>query len=127
ILATFFSWTARYWVLNMLLISFFTVKVYGLQSHLIIFARQLAMWIMMLVSPTPGASGFSEYVFARYLGEFIPIAGFVVIMALTWRLVTYYPYLVIGVILLPKWIRDKFGKKKIDQIEPTETQPSNQA
>jgi len=112
LLATFFSWTARYWVLNMLLVSFFTMKAFTFQDHLVIFARQLAMWIMMLVSPTPGASGFSEYVFARYLGEFIPVAGFVVIMALAWRLVTYYPYLVIGMILLPKWIKDKFGKRK---------------
>jgi len=40
---------------------------------LLLFARQLAMWIMMLVSPTPGGSGFAEFIFTRYLGGFIPV------------------------------------------------------
>ncbi len=100
--ATFFSWTSRYWVVNFLLLAFFVVD-----GHILIFARQLVMWIMMLVSPTPGGSGFAEFVFTRYLGEFIPI-GFVVVMALVWRLVSYYPYLFIGAIMLPRWLAGKF-------------------
>lgn len=46
-LATALSWTSRYWVVNCLFLTFFAVK-----GHFIIFARQLVMWIMMLVSPT---------------------------------------------------------------------------
>jgi len=69
----------------------------------------------MLVSPTPGGSGFAEYVFTRYLGEFIPVeplllGSVVVAMALLWRIVSYYPYLFIGAILFPRWIKNKFGK-----------------
>lgn len=112
-LATAFSWTSRYWVVNALLLAFFVVSDHG-----VIFARQLVMWIMMLVSPTPGGSGFAEYVFTRFLGEFIPvepaILGTVAIaMALIWRLATYYPYLVIGAIMLPRWIKSKFGSDKM--------------
>ncbi len=108
--STVLSWTSRYWVVNALLLAFFAVSDHGL-----IFARQLVMWIMMLVSPTPGGSGFAEYVFTRYLGEFIPVEAFalgsvVVAMSLVWRLVTYYPYLVIGAIVFPRWIKSKFGK-----------------
>ncbi len=107
--ATFFSWTARYWVVNVLLLAFFTVH-----DHFLIFARQLVMWIMMLVSPTPGGSGFAEFVFTRYLSEFIPVpaihvAAVAIAMSLIWRLVSYYPYLIMGVFILPKWIKDKFG------------------
>ncbi len=108
--ATFFSWTARYWVVNFLLLAFFVVD-----EHILIFARQLVMWIMMLVSPTPGGSGFAEFVFSRYLGDFIPV-GFAVVMALIWRLVSYYPYLFIGAIMLPRWLSGKFSRKRPAKI-----------
>lgn len=104
--ATFFSWTSRYWVVNFMLLAFFVVD-----DHLLIFARQLVMWIMMLVSPTPGGSGFAEFVFSRYLGDFIPL-GFAVVMALMWRLISYYPYLFIGAIMLPRWLEGKFSRDK---------------
>lgn len=104
--ATFLSWTSRYWVVNALFLAFFTVG-----DHFLLFARQLVMWIMMLVSPTPGGSGFTEYVFTEYLGDFLPFASVAVLMALLWRLFTYYPYLFIGVFLFPRWIKMKFGDK----------------
>lgn len=105
-IATAFSWTSRYWVVNVMFLAFFVV-----QDHALLFARQLVMWIMMLVSPTPGGSGFSEYVFSEYLGDFLPLSGLAVVMALLWRFITYYPYLIIGVYLFPRWIKMKFGRK----------------
>ncbi|MDX9845997.1 MAG: lysylphosphatidylglycerol synthase transmembrane domain-containing protein [Tenuifilaceae bacterium] len=110
--ATALSWTSRYWVVNALLLAFFSVT-----DHWVIFARQLVMWIMMLVSPTPGGSGFAEFVFTRYLGDFIPVDPIIlgavaVAMAFVWRLATYYPYLIIGAFIFPKWIRSKFVEKE---------------
>ncbi len=35
----------------------------------------------------------------------------VVTMALMWRFISYYPYLFIGAIILPRWIKSKFGKR----------------
>lgn len=112
--ATALSWTSRYWVANALLLAFFSITDHGL-----IFARQLVMWIMMLVSPTPGGSGFAEYVFSKYLGEFIPVEPIImgavaIAIAFVWRLATYYPYLVIGAIIFPKWIRNKFMNDKVE-------------
>ena len=71
------------------------------------------MWIIMLVSPTPGGSGFSEFAFTRYMGEFIPVdaatlGSVAIAMALIWRMISYYPYLLIGAIVFPKWIKTKF-------------------
>lgn len=112
--ATFFSWTARYWVVNFLLLALvvgipgFLVSFY---DHFVIFGRQLVMWIMMLVMPSPGGSGFAEWVFQDYLKEFIPV-GFVIIMAFMWRLVSYYPYLLMGVFVIPRWAKRVFTKKK---------------
>ncbi|RLD63465.1 MAG: UPF0104 family protein [Bacteroidetes bacterium] len=102
--ATFISWTSRYWVVNALFLAFFVVK-----GNFLLFARQLVMWIMMLVSPTPGGSGFTEYVFSKYLTDFLPLPELAVVMALLWRLVTYYPYLIIGVIIVPRWIKKHFA------------------
>ncbi|MGB5990260.1 MAG: lysylphosphatidylglycerol synthase transmembrane domain-containing protein [Marinifilaceae bacterium] len=107
--ATFFSWTARYWIVNAILAAFWFSN-YVWADHFLIFARQLVMWIMQLVSPTPGGSGFAEYIFSEFLGQFLPTAGLGVTMAVLWRLITYYPYLFAGVFLLPSWIKSKFGK-----------------
>jgi len=109
-LASFCSWTARYWVVNSILMAFWCYQ-YNTMDHIMIFARQLLMWIMMLISPTPGGSGFSEWVFTQYLGDFIPEAGLAIGLALIWRLISYYPYLFIGMYLLPKWIKKNFNKK----------------
>lgn len=107
--ATILSWTSRYWVVNALFLAFFVVP-----DHFILFARQLVAWIMMLVSPTPGGTGFSEIVFVEYLGNLVNASpelkgSFASILALIWRLISYYPYLIIGFIIFPKWIKMKFG------------------
>lgn len=109
--ATFMSWTARYWVVNAILMAFWAGS-YTLAEHFLIFARQLIMWIMMLVSPTPGGSGFAEFVFKEYLGEFLPSAGVAIAMAILWRLISYYPYLFVGAFIVPRWITKNFGSTK---------------
>lgn len=103
--STFLSWSSRYLVVNALILAFIPFS-----DHVLLFARQLVMWVMMLVMPTPGGSGFSEYFFTEYLGEFIPIAGLAILLALLWRMITYYLYLFIGVLVFPRWIKEKFGK-----------------
>lgn len=105
---SFLSWTSRFLVVNALLLAFFSIN-----SHVMVYARQLIMWIMMLVSPTPGGSGFAEFVFTRYLSQFIPVdhlaLGAVVVgLAFLWRLISYYPYLFIGAILFPRWVKKMF-------------------
>jgi len=35
---------------------------------------------------------------------------------LLWRLVSYYPYLFIGAIILPRWIRSRFSKTEAKEI-----------
>lgn len=109
--ATFFSWTSRYWVVNTLIITFLGVTWLDWGEHIHVFAKQLVMWIMMLISPTPGGSGFAEYVFKEFLAAFIP-AGTGVAMAFFWRLVSYYPYLFIGTFMVPRWIRKHFVSRK---------------
>lgn len=97
--ATLLSWTARFWVVNFLILAFIPVA-----DHLLIYGRQLVMWVIMLISPTPGGTGVAEVAFSGFLADFIPL-GLIGTLALMWRLVSYYPYLFIGAIILPKWLR----------------------
>ncbi len=114
--ATFLSWTSRYWVVNAILVAFFAVN-----DHFLIFARQLVTWIMMIISPTPGGSGFAELILGRYISDAIPAdpeyAGSIALaIAIIWRIISYYPYLIIGASIVPGWIQRKFvipaAKKK---------------
>jgi len=105
---TFISWTARYIIVNCIVMAFTTVSV----SHFILYARQVVMGLIMLASPTPGGSGVAELIFAIFLGEFIP-NGLSSSLALLWRLISYYPYLFVGAIVLPKWIKRVFRKDEL--------------
>jgi uncharacterized protein (TIRG00374 family) len=98
-------------VVNAILVSFFVIK-----DHILLFARQLILWIMMMISPTPGGSGFAEIILGRYLSDLIPVDdvhanGVSMAMALIWRILSYYPFLIAGVLILPGWIRRKFMKQ----------------
>jgi hypothetical protein len=114
--ATFLSWTSRYWVVNCILVAFFTIN-----NHFLIFARQLVTWIMMIISPSPGGSGFAELILGRYISDAIPadpayIQSLALAIAIIWRIISYYPYLIIGASIVPGWIQKNFvnpdaGKK----------------
>lgn len=112
-LSTTISWTARYWVVNFIFLAFFLDHL-GWADHFLIYARQLTMWIILLISPTPGGSGIAEYIFKDFLGDIIPNLEWAVPLALIWRMISYYPYLFIGAIVLPRWLKRVFlkGKKK---------------
>lgn len=97
--ATFFSWTARFLVINCLIMFINTSA-----DQFLIFGRQMVMWVIMLISPTPGSSGVAELVFNGFLAEFIP-EGMAGVLALIWRLISYYPYLIIGLIVFPRWLK----------------------
>lgn len=115
-IATVLSWTGRYWVTNFIFMAFFFDHL-GLTEHFLIYARQLTMWIILLVSPTPGGSGVSEIVFGEFLADLLPNAAWVVPLAVLWRLISYYPYLIMGAVVLPNWINRVFQKpvyRKID-------------
>lgn len=110
-LSTFLSWTSRYLVANALIMAFFAVS-----DHFLLFARQLVMWIMMIIMPTPGGSGFAELIFSTYCADLIEVPaalqlGAAALIAFLWRGVTYYPYLIIGAVVFPRWIARKFGGK----------------
>ncbi|MCB9170338.1 MAG: flippase-like domain-containing protein [Flavobacteriales bacterium] len=98
--ATCFSWASRFLVINFIAAAFFPVS-----DHLLLYARQLIMWVILLISPTPGSSGVAEIAFSGFFRDLIPALGFIGAVAILWRILSYYLYLFIGVITLPRWLR----------------------
>lgn len=106
--ASALSWTSRFLVVNALFWGFVPCS-----DQLVVFGRQLVVWVALMVSPTPGGSGVSEWLFTEYYGDMIAGAagaGIALIIALFWRLISYYVYLVIGVCLLPGFFSRKNAK-----------------
>ncbi len=105
--ATIFIWSARYLMLNSLIASYADINF---SDHLTIFAKQVIMWIIMLISPTPGSTGTAEISFAGFFSEFL--GDYTFVTSILWRMLSYYPYLLLGAIFLPRWIRKVFFKTK---------------
>lgn len=122
--ATILSWTARFWVVNFLIMAF--TRPISFVDNMLIYARQLIMWVIMLISPTPGGSGIAEYFFPIFLREYIAgdTADLTTLIALFWRIVSYYPYLIIGAIVLPLWLRRVYLGRKLIRFRKDAKKPS---
>ncbi|MBK6341539.1 MAG: flippase-like domain-containing protein [Flavobacteriales bacterium] len=98
--ATCFSWASRFLVINLIAAAFFAVD-----DHLLLYARQLIMWVILLISPTPGGSGVAEIAFAGFFRDLLPAVGYIGAIVILWRLLSYYLYLFMGAVVLPRWWR----------------------
>lgn len=100
--ATTLSWFSRYLVVNALFFGFVPAA-----SQLLVFGRQFVVWVVLMISPTPGGSGVSEWLFTNYYGDMIGDLSAALVIAMIWRVVSYYIYLVAGVCLLPSYFKKR--------------------
>lgn len=114
---TALSWTSRYLVVVALFMGFAPAA-----DELVVFARQFVIWVMLMVSPTPGGSGVSEWLFTEYYGDMIT-PGIALVVALFWRIITYYVYLAVGACLLPGFLRRVLGHEKVAPIPSPDNTP----
>ena len=96
------AWLARFAIVAAILFAF---QCQG--DMLIAWCRQWVMWMISILSPTPGGSGVAELMFRLYYADYLPDASVAILAAMLWRAIFYYPFLIMGTIVLPKWI----GKK----------------
>lgn len=101
-LATALSWTSRYLVINAILAGFIQLRAF---DHVFILVKQFVLWLFMRISPTPGGSGVAEYAFGELMGDFSASLFLITTLAILWRLLAYFPYLLIGAFLFPRWIK----------------------
>jgi hypothetical protein len=99
--ATIITWLSRFLVVNALFFAFFPDS-----NPLIIFARQLVVWALLLFMPTPGGSGLSEVLFKTYYSDIVT-GPLMMILAITWRILTYYIFLLIGFCMIPTFLNLK--------------------
>lgn len=100
IIATIIVWLARYGIVNCLIMA---VNPLAWEQNYYILARHVLIWIMLILGFTPGAAGIAEYSFQAFFRNFAGDAT--AIIAVVWRLLTYYPYLLVGTLILSLWLR----------------------
>ena len=102
ILSTFVSWSARFLIINFIIAAFSP----GYINHLVLYSKQIIIGIINLVSPTPGGSGLAEIMFSQFFkAELQNNLSLATALALLWRLISYYPYIFAGAIILPRWLK----------------------
>ena len=105
------AWICRFLILNALIIAFIPSTSLSPWMQGLLYGRSEYMFMIMAFSPTPGSAGLAEIVFEGFLSDFVP-AGLAIILAFVWRLLTYYVYLIVGVVVIPNWIRKVLNRKK---------------
>jgi len=110
---TLLTWTSRFLVVNAVFMAFNPENI----NHLVVFARQLILWVFMIVSPTPGGSGVSEYAFKEYYKDVFTSKysdSAIIFVTLIWRMISYYLYLLLGILVIPNWLKKTFTKSNPD-------------
>lgn len=110
-LSTMAAWSMRFLIINCLILAIVPGMSHALVDQFKIYARLEAMFVILAFSPTPGGAGFHEYVFGGFLTDYVP-KGISVIVAFIWRLITYYSYLLAGVIIIPNWLRNIIKQRR---------------
>lgn len=104
--STFAAWALRFLILNCVLVGLTAVG-----SQLLLFGRQLIIFILMILAPTPGGSGVAEGSVHSLLSDFfLNSAGEVddglrLIVITVWRFISYMLYLFLGMIVLRYWLK----------------------
>lgn len=93
-------WISRFLIVNLIFTAF--VPVY---NQFLVFARQVILWILMIAMPTPGGSGITEFTFKEYYSDLFLSSSLLLIVVVIWRFVSFYLYLLLGVLILPRWFQ----------------------
>lgn len=101
--STYLSWSARFLVVLCLVLAFVPVG-----DYLLLYGRQLSLYLILFLTPTPGGSGVADFAFKDFYIDFIGNVGLAAAIGALWRLLTYYPYLVLGVLVIPNWAKRVF-------------------
>jgi len=112
IVATLIAWVLRFFTVTAILLALTPDMAQTILDHIIILGRGEALYAITAYSPTPGGSGVAEVIFGQFYSEYVS-PGIAVLAAIFWRVITYYPYLIIGVIIIPNWIRKIINKRRI--------------
>ncbi|MBK7939908.1 MAG: flippase-like domain-containing protein [Lewinellaceae bacterium] len=100
IIGTIGAWTCKFLMINCLIIAVVPSTPVDGYTQAFIYARLVAMFTIMSFSPTPGGAGLAELALVGFLSDHVP-KGIGLVVALLWRGMAYYGYLLLGAILVP--------------------------
>jgi uncharacterized protein (TIRG00374 family) len=110
IIGTVGAWTCKFIMINCLIIAVVPSTPVDGATQAFIYARLVAMFIIMAFSPTPGGAGLAEMALVGFTSDYVP-AGIGLVVALLWRGMAYYGYLLLGAIVVPGWVAAKVKKR----------------
>lgn len=116
-LATIIAWSTRFLMLNILIIAFIPGIPVDFWFQFGLFTRLMAMYFILLFSPTPGGAGFIEIFFGGFLTDYVSSPTISTVIAAIWRLISYYFYLLAGVLVVPNWLRKILNERRKRKIE----------
>lgn len=93
---TIVSWSGRFGIACMMVYGFGMANADLWMAYL----RQMVIWLLAIIIPTPGGSGFAEYMFQVSYADYFPNAAIALMVALIWRVITSFSYLFIGPVVL---------------------------
>lgn len=105
------AWTSKFLMINCLIIAIVPSTPIDGGTQAFIYARLVAMFVIMAFSPTPGGAGLAEIALAGFISDYVP-AGIGLVVALIWRGMAYYGYLLAGALVVPGWVAARLGKRK---------------
>lgn len=109
--STIGAWTSKFILINLLIIAIVPTTPLDGATQAFIYARLVAMFTIMTFSPTPGGAGLAEVALAGFISDFVP-PGIGLIVALLWRGMAYYGYLLLGAIIVPGWVAGVMQRNK---------------
>ncbi len=110
IILTIGAWVTRFICVNFIILALVEMD-WNWMEQFLLYARSETMYVITQFTPTPGGSGVMELAFSGFFSDFVS-KGIGSIGALLWRLITYYPYLIIGALIIPNWVRRVLRNRK---------------
>jgi uncharacterized protein (TIRG00374 family) len=109
---TIASWICRFFSISAILIALSPELKPSFMDHIILLSRGESLYAVTAYSPTPGGSGVAELIFGSFYSDFVP-KNVSVLSAILWRAITYYPYLFLGILIIPNWIRKIINRRRL--------------
>jgi uncharacterized protein (TIRG00374 family) len=99
---TFLSWSARY------ILAFFVIAamMHSMPDLIDVYGKLYFIRTLSILPLSPGGIGVAELSFLALLCSYMPF-GLTKIATLIWRFLSYHIYLILGVILIPFYIKNK--------------------
>jgi uncharacterized protein (TIRG00374 family) len=114
-LMTLASWICRFFSITAILIALSPDMRATIMDHIILLSRGESLYAVTAYSPTPGGSGVAELIFGSFYSDYVS-KNVSILSSVLWRGITYYPYLFIGIIIIPNWIRQIINRRRKNRI-----------